>query len=114
MKKPVTNAHHLIRTVHAGRITFSPEVAQALLDSQRPATNPYQLTEREFDVLRLIVGRYNNPQVAEKLFISRSTVGYHVSQILSKLGVHIRMEAAYVARKENLIAGEVTATIAMH
>ena len=109
---PIDDLQHLIRTVHAGRLTFSPEVAQVLLVSQRTRTNNYNLTEREFEVLHLIVAGYNNPQIAEKLVISRSTVGYHVSSIINKLGVHNRMEVAFVAMKENLLADEAAAATA--
>jgi NarL family two-component system response regulator LiaR len=108
---PIDDLQHLIRTVHAGRMTFSPEVAQVLLASQRAKTNSYDLTEREFEVLRLIVAGCNNPQIAQKLVISRSTVGYHVSSIINKLGVHNRMEVAFVAMKENLITEEAAAGI---
>jgi NarL family two-component system response regulator LiaR len=106
---PIDDLQHLLSTVHAGSMTFSPEAAQVLFVSQQAKLNPYNLSKREFEVLRLLVAGCTNPQIAEKLFIGRSTVGYHVSSIIHKLGVHNRMEAAYVAMKENLIAGEVAA-----
>jgi DNA-binding NarL/FixJ family response regulator len=107
--EPIDDLPHLIRSVHAGRMTFSPEVAQVLLITRPVKMNPYDLTEREFEVLRLIAAGYNNPGIAKKLFISRSTASYHVSSVIKKLGVHNRMEAAHVARKENLIDGKADA-----
>ena len=52
-----------------------------------------QLTKREGDVLELIAEGLTNPQIAERLFLSRKTVGIHVSRILDKLGVHTRGQA---------------------
>ena len=98
---PIDDLQAVIRTVHAGRLTFSPEVAHALLDSQQ--ANAHSLTEREFEVLRLIVDGWNNPQIAKKLAISRATVDVHVSAIKHKLGVHNRIEVISIAMKENLL-----------
>jgi DNA-binding CsgD family transcriptional regulator len=62
----------------------------------RPA-DPFGLTARERDVLALLAEGYTNRRIAETLFISRSTAGVHVSNILGKLGVTTRTEAAAVA-----------------
>jgi NarL family two-component system response regulator LiaR len=109
---PVHDLQHLICTIHAGRMTFSPEVARLLFAAQDAKSNSHDLTERELEVLELIVAGYNNPQIAEKLIISRSTVGYHVSSIISKLGVSNRMEVAYIAMKEKLVTDR--AAVAVH
>jgi NarL family two-component system response regulator LiaR len=108
---PVHDLQHLICTIHAGRLTFSPEVARLLFASQDTKPNSHDLTERELEVLELIVAGCNNPQIAEKLIISRSTVGYHVSSIISKLGVSNRMEVAYIAMKEKLVVDKTAVAV---
>ena len=60
------------------------------------------LTPRELEVLRLLEKGHSNRQIAETLFISGKTVSVHVTNILAKLGVHSRLEAAAVARRLGL------------
>ena len=62
----------------------------------------YGLTTREQEVLVLVTAGRTNKQIADELFISRSTAGVHVSNILSKLGVASRREAARLAVSEGL------------
>jgi NarL family two-component system response regulator LiaR len=92
-----------IRGAHAGRSTLAPEAAQVLINA---ATHPVQdegLTSRELEVLRLMVHGDSNPDIAEKLFVSRSTVKFHVSNILMKLGTATRTEAVAVAVQRKLV-----------
>ena len=65
--------------------------------------NLYGLTEREMEVLALIVDGYTNPQIAEKLFITISTTKTHVHSILQKLYVNSRSKAISMAMKEGLV-----------
>jgi NarL family two-component system response regulator LiaR len=93
-----------IRAAHAGRSTLAPEAIQALV--QPPAAEPiheYGLTPREREVLALLVKGLSNPQIAERLVVSRSTVKAHVSNILSKLGVSNRAEAIALAIEHSLV-----------
>jgi NarL family two-component system response regulator LiaR len=95
-----------IRDAHAGRSTLAPEVVQVLI--QPPAPEPAigrDLTPREREVLALLVDGLTNAQIAERLYISRSTVKAHVSNILSKLGVSNRGEAIALAIQQHLWQG---------
>jgi len=92
-----------IRKAHAGRPTLAPEAAQVLI---KAATDPAQeegLTSRELEILKLMVHGDSNPDIAEKLFVSRSTVKFHVSNILMKLGTATRTEAVAVAVQRKLV-----------
>lgn len=98
-----------IREAYAGRSTLAPEAIQALLqaEAQSPLheqelTEAYGLTPREHEVLGLMVEGLSNPQIAERLVVSRSTAKAHVSNILSKLGVSNRAEAIALALQHNL------------
>jgi NarL family two-component system response regulator LiaR len=94
-----------IRAAHAGRSTLAPEAVEALLQPAvlEPSAS-YNLTPRERDVLALLVKGLTNVEIAGRLSISRSTVKVHVSNILSKLGVSSRGEAATVAIQRKLIS----------
>jgi DNA-binding CsgD family transcriptional regulator len=80
-----------------------PEAAPDGL-AQAPTAPPdeFGLTPRELEVLRLLVEGRSNRQIAEQLFISGKTVSVHVTNILAKLGVHSRLEAAAMARRLGL------------
>ena len=62
------------------------------------------MTDREREVLELMVEGLTNPEIAERLVVSRSTVKFHVSSILSKLGASSRTEAVALALQEKLVS----------
>ena len=94
-----------IRDAVSGRSTLSPEAASTLVHATRPTNQPsYDLTEREMEVLHLVVQGNSNQQIAEALVISIATVKAHISSILSKLGVSSRAEAISFAIKNKLVS----------
>ncbi len=95
-----------IRAAYAGRPTFAPEVARVLIENADPAQNVGQdLTERQLEVLALVVQGLSNIEIAERLVVSVSTARHHVSQILAKLGASNRAEAAALAVRHGLVKG---------
>jgi NarL family two-component system response regulator LiaR len=93
-----------IRGAVSGQSRLSPEAAQVLIqDLKAPAAPVYDLTDREKEILVLMVEGLANTAIAERLVVSQSTVKFHVSNILSKLGVTSRTEAVALALKHNLV-----------
>lgn len=93
-----------IRAAQRGRPTLSPEATQALIHAATQPRKPgFDLSEREREVLALLVKGLSNVEIAERLIISRSTAKYHVSNILSKLGVANRAEAVALAVQYHLV-----------
>lgn len=96
---------HAIRQAFAGQPTLAPEAAQILIQASRNSHKPgIDLTDREKEVLGLLVSGLTNPEIADRLVVSKSTVKFHVSSILSKLQVSSRTEAVAKALQENLLA----------
>ena len=93
-----------IRAAHAGRSTLSPEAAQVMVETaNQPPAPGLDLTEREREVLTLMIEGLNNTQIAGRLTVSPSTVKSHVSNILTKLGVASRTEAVTLALRNNIL-----------
>lgn len=93
-----------IRSAAAGKPALAPEATQALIHArlQREEMGE-ELTEREKEVLGLMIRGLNNTEIAEKLFISRSTAKFHVSSILAKLNATSRTEAVARAVQMRLV-----------
>jgi NarL family two-component system response regulator LiaR len=92
-----------IRLANAGQSTLSPEAAQALIHAASQPLQPgYDLSDREREVLGLMVKGMNNSEIARQLVVSLSTIKHHVSHILSKLGVTNRAEAVALAVQHHL------------
>jgi NarL family two-component system response regulator LiaR len=93
-----------IRSAYQGQSTIEAEAAKMLLHaSHKPAQLGDDLTERERQVLTLLVDGMTNKEIAEQLNLSHGTIRVYVSKILSKLSVTNRTEAATLALQNNLI-----------
>ncbi len=107
-----------ITAVNEGTAWLDPAIARLVLSSvqqqkseektqtdinYKAAKNTFGLTDREMEVLALIVDGLSNPEIAEKLFITRATAKAHVHSILQKLYVDDRTQAAVTAMREGLV-----------
>src|SRR6266498_3527201 len=103
---PREDLFQAIRVVHGGGSLLQPVVAARLLrqvSSPAAPALPERLTERELEVLRLLAKGRQNKEIAGELWISERTVKFHVSAILSKLGVGNRTEAVSKAAQLGLV-----------
>lgn len=101
-----TQADELIRAIKAaaeGQVQLSPQAAARLMREVRAPESPEALTERETEVLRLIALGKSNKEIALALTIGEKTVKTHVSNVLSKLGVASRTQAALYAVRIGLV-----------
>jgi two-component system, NarL family, response regulator LiaR len=104
-----TQSDDLCRAVKAaadGQVQLSPQAAERLMREVKAPDKPEALTVRESEVLILLAHGKSNKEIASKLFISETTVKTHVSNILMKLGVASRTQAALHAVRIGLISKE--------
>jgi len=104
-----TQAEELCRAIKAaadGQVQLSPKAAARLMREVRVPDSPETLTERETEVLRLLARGQSNKEIAQALSIGEKTVKTHVSNILAKLGVQSRTQAALYAVRIGLVGAE--------
>ena len=110
---PPNELAQAVREVYLGKVQLHPEVAKKLMSavvaskeepasSHAAALSEQRLTEREQEVLQLIANGMNNHEIATRLVISEKTVKTHVSNILSKLNLDDRTQAAIYALRHGL------------
>jgi DNA-binding NarL/FixJ family response regulator len=101
-----------IKTVAAGEALLAPSLVRRLLESFGSGPPPIgdttpprlsSLTDRELDVLRLVAGGLTNAEIAERLFLSQTTVKTHVSHLMQKLGLRDRVEAVVLGYESGLV-----------
>jgi len=107
---PVGDLAQAVRLAHAGVYQLAPEIAGKLVNNLKVESSTkiiepptHGLTKRELDVLSLIATGATNREIAEKLFVSEGTVKNHVSNILNRLGLRDRIQAAIFAIEHNLM-----------
>ncbi|TBR60873.1 response regulator transcription factor [Mastigocladus laminosus UU774] len=89
-----------------GATYLDPQIARQVIENLKPPSpkgNVANLSERELEVLKLIVEGYSNPEIAEKLYLSPNTVKTHVRGIMNKLSVDDRVQAAVLALRSGLV-----------
>lgn len=104
-----TRAGELRRAIRAaadGQVQLSPQAAARLVREVRTPESPEALSERETEVLRLLARGLANKEIAQQLVIAEKTVKTHVSNILGKLGVQSRTQAALYAGRIGLLPVE--------
>jgi DNA-binding NarL/FixJ family response regulator len=93
-----------IRLAYRGSGVVAPEALRAVLASETPDQSAdVDLTSREQATLELVARGLTNPQIADRLTVSVSTVNFHVHNVLNKLGAKTRTEAVVIAAREGLI-----------
>jgi DNA-binding NarL/FixJ family response regulator len=94
-----------IRLASQGTGVVAPEAMQALVRRAQNEDDTYavKLTDREHETLGLVARGLTNPQIADTLVVSISTVNFHVHNVLNKLGAKTRTEAVVIASREGLI-----------
>jgi DNA-binding NarL/FixJ family response regulator len=92
----------VLRSVHEGEVYVAPALAWGMLREMRtPRTSPYdELTEREREVLELVAEGLSNQEVGERLGLAEKTIKHYMTNILGKLQVRSRVEAALLVARE--------------
>lgn len=104
-----THPEELVEAIHAagrGEVRLHPEAARRLAKEVRTAEMREALTPRETEILRLVAHGLSNKRIAQQLNLSELTVKTHVSNLLSKLGLSSRTQAALFAIREGLVGLE--------
>ncbi|MEX0269826.1 response regulator [Leptolyngbyaceae cyanobacterium UHCC 1019] len=95
-----------ISAAELGAVYLDPQIARMVLENLKPpAPDIYvgHLTDREMDVLKLLVEGQNNTEIGESLYLSPNTIKTHVRGIMNKLAVDDRVQAAVVALRAGLV-----------
>lgn len=94
----------VIRSVHAGQVYVAPALAWGLLrEMSRPRTSPLdELTVREREVLELVASGLGNQEIGDRLGLAEKTIKHYMTNILGKLQVRSRVEAALLAAREGM------------
>jgi DNA-binding NarL/FixJ family response regulator len=108
---PPSQLAEAVRTVDAGEALLAPAVTRRLVERfvKRPPSDRVreerfaELTDREFEVLRLVTRGLSNAEIGSELYLSEATVKTHVTRILSKLGVRDRVQAVVLAYESGLV-----------
>lgn len=108
---PAKDLAQAVQLAHAGIYQLAPEISGKLIDTfakssnqpKPPSPQDHDLSERELDVLRLIITGATNREIAKELFVSEGTVKNHVSNILSRLALQDRTQAAVYALEHNIV-----------
>lgn len=89
-----------------GATYLDPQIARRVIDNLKPPSpsgNAANLSQRELEVLKLMVEGLSNPEIAQKLYLSPNTIKTHVRGIMNKLSVDDRVQAAVVALRSGLV-----------
>ncbi|OLP18157.1 DNA-binding response regulator [Leptolyngbya sp. 'hensonii'] len=95
-----------IAAAQEGAIYLDPQIARRVVEHLKPPANVNnlaQLSDRELEVLKLMVDGLSNPEIAAKLYLSPNTIKTHVRGIMNKLAVDDRVQAAVVALRSGLV-----------
>jgi two-component system, NarL family, nitrate/nitrite response regulator NarL len=102
--QPIDCIAEALEVIGSGGVVFDPiQPRHARSPGTRPYSPAYDLTSREEEVLRRIVAGQSTRQMSREMKVATSTLRTYVKNVLTKLGVHTRLEAAALAARENLL-----------